>query len=387
MGAERMTKKVRLGLVGAGNIGRQHIETIREELSDRIEVVAVCSPIGNEIADEVGAARMASLDELVEAGIADAVLIGTPTFTHSPLGEQALAAGLHVLIEKPISLSVGDGEKLLSLAKPEQHFAVMLNQRFAPAYAKAKALIASGELGRIERYHWIMTNWFRPQIYFAASDWRGTWKGEGGGLLVNQCIHNLDILQWLVGLPESLVAQCAFGKHHDIEVEDEASALLQHANGATGVFVSSTGEAPGRNELEIVGSKAALTYDGETLSLVRNTPPTGEFSRDTRDMFGMPENASEVLTVDSDTNQHAKVLANFADAILDGAPLATPASEGLGSLQLANGILLSAWRGERVSLPIDAAAYQAELQERVAKSGLRENVSTDATIDMGASFR
>lgn len=382
-----MTKKVRLGLIGAGNIARQHIGTISRLLSDRIEVAAVCSPVGNEIADEVGAAKFLELDELIAADICDAVLIGTPTFTHASLAEQALAAGLHVLIEKPIALSVGDGERLLALAKPGQQCAVMLNQRFAPAYAKAKALIDAGELGQIQRYHWIMTNWFRPDIYFAASDWRGTWAGEGGGLLVNQCIHNLDIMQWLVGLPTSLVAQCAFGKTHNIEVEDEASALLSHANGASGVFVGSTGEAPGRNELEIVGEKATLTYDGERLMIQRNTPSTGEYSRTTKDMFGSPETASEELVVSSEVHQHAAVLANFADAILDGAPLATPASEGLNSLQLANGILLSAWRGERVSIPLSGADYQAELDKHLAQSKLREDVSTEVEIDMEKSFR
>jgi len=382
-----MGGKVRLGLVGMGNIGRQHMATIARDLADRIEVAAVCSARESEVANEYGIAGFDCLEKLIASGTCDAVLIGTPTFTHAPLGEMALDAGLHVLMEKPVALSVGEGERLLSHVRPGQKFAVMLNQRFAPAYARAKAMIDAGELGEIQRYHWIMTNWFRPDIYFSSSPWRGTWAGEAGGLLVNQCIHNLDIMQWLVGLPDSLVAQCSFGKTHAIEVEDEASALLAHANGATGVFVGSTGEAPGRNMLEIVGTRAALTYDGERLVIHRSTPPTGEYSRTTRDMFGSPETTAEELVFSSEVHQHAAVLANFADAILGGAPLATPAKEGLNSLQLANGILLSAWRGERVSLPIDSAAFQRELDQRIAGSNLRAELDRNVEIDMEKSFR
>lgn len=378
---------LRLGLIGLGNIARQHIHNIEIGAVADCQVSAVCSR--NRPEDlPAGARHFSDYQAMINSGLCDAVLVASPTLYHQEMGMAVLAAGLHLLMEKPIALSNAQAETLLAIKKADQVFALMLNQRCAPVFQTMKALIDGGELGPIQRSHWTMTNWFRPDVYFAVSDWRATWKGEGGGLLVNQCIHNLDIFQWLCGLPERVQGFCSMGKYHPIEVEDEAMAFFHYANGATGTFVGSTGEAPGFNRLEIVGDKASLSFDGERLLLHKNSPASSSFCKQTRDMFGMPElEVSDITPRATPVNQHAAILNNFVDAIARGAPLIAPAEEGLKSLGLANAILMSHWRGEAVSCPPESAAYQQLLDSKIAASSLREKQHIDVDIDINKSFR
>lgn len=378
---------VRLAVIGLGNIARQHIENIRAGHVADCQLTALCSRTPDSLAQELGIPHFQSMSELVDSDVCDAVLIATPTFNHFASGAQALTAGLHVMMEKPIGLSVREGEDLLASQRPEQVFAVMLNQRADPLFLAMRDVIQSGKLGAITRTHWTMTNWFRPEVYFQVSDWRATWKGEGGGLLVNQCIHNLDIFQWLCGLPSAVQAFCQFGRYHDIEVEDEATAYLEYDNGATGVFVGSTGEAPGINRFDVIGDKGSLNFDGKTLLLSTNEPATSEYNRNTRDMFGMPESATVDITPARDGIQHAAVLSNFCAAILRGDELIAPAQEGLNSLALANAMLLSTWENRQVQLPLDSAVYQAALEQRLAGSTLRAKADIEANVDMSASYR
>jgi predicted dehydrogenase len=224
-------------------------------------------------------------------------------------------------------------------------------------------------------------------VYFQVSDWRATWRGEGGGLLVNQCIHNLDIFQWLCDMPTSVKAFCRFGRYHDIEVEDEATAYFEYDNGASGVFIGSTGEAPGVTRFDIVGDKGSLSFDGEKLMLTENAPATSQYSRETRDMFGMPATTVTDITPDRSGNQHAAVMKNFVRAVRDGASLIAPAQEGLDSLALANAMLLSTWEDRVVDLPLNPTAYQAALEQRLANSSLRQKADIEANVDMNASYR
>ncbi|GAB5453204.1 MAG: Gfo/Idh/MocA family oxidoreductase [Halioglobus sp.] len=382
-----MGESVRLGVIGLGNIAAQHIANVSGGAVADCEIAALCSRGESPLAAELGVPHFRSVEELVASETCNAVLIATPTWHHAEAGALALQAGLHVMMEKPIGLSVGEGEQLLALQGEGQVFALMLNQRTDPLFLAMREAINSGTLGEITRTHWTMTNWFRPEVYFQVSDWRATWKGEGGGLLVNQCIHNLDVFQWLCGMPASVHAFCRFGRYHDIEVEDEATAYFEYGNGASGVFIGSTGEAPGVNRLDIAGDGGLLSFDGTRLLLTRNTPATSAFNRDTRDMFGMPESATQDITPERGGNQHAAVLSNFCAAILRGEPLIAPARDGLDSLALANAMLLSTWEGQRVDLPLDTARYQAALEEHSAGSALREKADIEATIDMSASYR
>lgn len=383
----QQTPAIRLGIVGLGNIARQHIDNVIKGKAGECELTAICSRQPTDLADLPGVQHYASHEELIASARCDAVLVATPTFSHFAIGKAVLDAGLHLMMEKPVGLSVQEGEQLLALQQSGQIFALMLNQRTDPLFKCMRQHIASGELGELTRTQWTMTNWFRPEIYFQVSDWRATWRGEGGGLLVNQCIHNLDIFQWLCGMPASLRAHCEFGRYHDIEVEDEATAYLRYANGASGVFIGSTGEAPGANRLDIVGDAGSLCFDGERLLLTRNSPATGEYSRTTRDMFGMPASSTSDVTPDRNVNQHAEVLANFAAAILRDEPLIAPASDGLHSLALANAMLLSTWESREVSFPLDASTYQLALDQRIAGSSLRQKSNLKANVDMSASYR
>lgn len=379
----------RLGVIGLGNIAAQHIENVRSGQVADCVLAAVCSR--HAPATDLGVPHFSDYNALINSGLCDAVLIATPTFEHAAMGEAALRAGLHVMMEKPLGLSVAEGEALVRLlpedGAPAQVFALMLNQRTDPLFLAMREVMQSGALGEITRTHWTMTNWFRPEIYFQVSDWRATWAGEGGGLLVNQCIHNLDIFQWLCGLPRSVQAFCQFGRHHEIEVEDEVTAYFEYANGASGVFVGSTGEAPGVNRFDIVGDAGALHFDGERLLQTTNTPATAQFNAQTRQMFGMPETKTRDITPDRTGNQHAQVLSNFTAAILRAEPLIAPAQDGLHSLALANAMLLSTWEAGAVRLPLDGERYEHALRQRMAGSSLREKKDVQAEIDMGASYR
>lgn len=379
-------KCVRLGVIGLGNIGQQHIKHVQTEVN-YCEVTAICSRNKEAISGAETAQHFTDYKALIDSGLVDAVLIATPTMTHFEQGQYALSKGLHVLMEKPIGLSCLEGENLITLAGQQQVFALMLNQRTDPLFIEMKQRVDNGELGDIQRTHWTMTNWFRPEVYFHVSDWRATWKGEGGGLLVNQCIHNLDIFQWICGLPSKLTGFCGFGKYHDIEVEDEATAYLQYANGATGIFTGSTGEAPGINRFDIVGDKATLSFDNKKLLLIKNSQSSADFSKETRDMFGVPATEQIDITPERDINQHATVIQNFINAIQGSEALIAPAQESLRSLSLANGILLSAWTNEAVTFPLDSNCYQQALEKRIASSSLRKKADIDVIIDMDKSYR
>lgn len=378
---------VRLGVIGLGNIAGQHIANVREGRVPGCEVTALCSRSASDLALKLGIAHFTTPEQMVNSDLCDAVLVATPTHNHLAAGGAALQAGLHVMMEKPIGLSVAEGEQLLSLAGSDQVFALMLNQRTDPLFTAMREAISAGTLGEITRTHWTMTNWFRPEVYFQVSDWRATWLGEGGGLLVNQCIHNLDIFQWLCGMPVSVRAFCRFGRYHDIEVEDEATAYFEYANGATGVFIGSTGEAPGINRFDVIGDKGSLCFDGQHLALTVNAPATSQYNRETRDMFGMPATTETDITPDRSGSQHSVVLTNFVAAIRDGETLIAPARDGLDSLALANAMLLSTWDGETVDLPLDSGRYQVALEKRLAASSLRQKADIQANVDMNASYR
>ncbi len=382
-----MNNTVRLGVIGLGNIAQQHIDQVISGRVADCEVTALCSRHGKAVAEQLNIAFFTDAQALIDSGLCTAVLVATPTYTHASIGSAVLNAGLHLMMEKPLDLSLKCAEAMLAQQTSDQVFAVMLNQRTDPLFRAMQDVIAQGTLGDITRTHWTMTNWFRPEVYFQVSDWRATWRGEGGGLLLNQCIHNLDIYQWLCGMPSKVHAFCRFGHTHDIEVEDEVTAYFEYANGASGVFVGSTGEAPGVNRFDIIGDKACLSFDGTTLTLSENEQATSEFNRTTRNMFGMPEYSQRELLVDRAVNQHALILNNFVAAIREGDPLIAPATAGLASLELANAMLLSSWEQRTVCLPLNADEYQSALEQRLQQSSLRTKANIDVNIDMDASYR
>jgi len=364
-----MSKKVRLGIIGLGIMGRVHASNLLAGKVPRIELTAVAETNPENLAGLSGVRTFASFEEMAASGLIDAVLIATPHFQHTTLGIAALAAGLHVLVEKPVSVHKADAERLLAAhTRRDRVFAAVFNQRTDPFYLQLRRLVQGGELGEVRRVNWTITNWFRTDHYYASGGWRATWAGEGGGILLNQCPHNLDLLQWMFGMPRRVRAFCHFGRYHAIEVEDDVTAYLEFPNGATGVFIASTGEAPGTNRLEVAAEGGRAVLENDRLVLTRNQTPMSEFSRTAAAPYSQPATTESVLAPPDHGEQHIGILKNFADAILDGAPLIAPAAEGIRSVELANAMLLSAWTDRTVELPLDAGIYAQALQAKIAGS-------------------
>ena len=382
--------KVRLGIIGLGNIGQHHCSYLLDGKISRAELTAACTPSSTGLEKYRG--RVPHLftngETLIRSGECDAVIVATPHFQHTTLGIAALEAGLHAMIEKPISAHKADAERLIACAKkhPKQVFAGMFQMRVEPRYAKMQKLIQSGELGTIVRINWIITDWFRTEAYYASGGWRATWKGEGGGVLLNQCLHQLDMLQWLCGMPSRVRGFCQLGRFHNIEVEDNVTCYLEWANGATGVFISSTGEAPGTNRFEIVGTRGKLVLENNQLAFTRNDADMIEFSQTAKSGFAKPEVWNVGIPFADAGHAHATIMQNFVDAILDGTPLIAPGDQGLGSVELANVLLYSSLIESPVKLPLDGAAWEAKLNELIVGSKLEKKVVKIANDDFTKSF-
>jgi predicted dehydrogenase len=380
--------KVRIAVIGIGNIGNLHLRNIPNE--PKVELTAVCDIVpekANVAAEQHGVKAYLNSDKLLADRVCDAVIIGTPHYAHTTIGIAALESGHHVLVEKPISVHKADCERLIAAhAAKDLIFAAMFNQRTDPYYQKIKALVEGGELGQFLRINWIITTWFRTQTYYDSGGWRATWSGEGGGVLLNQCPHNLDLLQWICGMPTKIHGFCTIGKRHSIEVEDEVTAYMEYPGGCTGIFVTTTGEAPGTNRFEIAGDKGKLVYENGVITFTRNVIPAAEFLQTSEQSFARPGTEVETFTFDNHGRQHAEILENFADAILNGAELIAPAEEGIHSVELANTMLYSSLIGQPVDLPLDSAAYETKLQELIATSTFVKESSDQTESDMTKSF-
>ena len=361
-------QKVRLGIIGYGKMGSGHAAQILSAKIPRLTLTAVAV---NSLARRPtlsGVKVFSNPTTLLKSGLVDAVLIATPHPSHAPLALAALKAGLHVLLEKPIAVHKAEALRLMAAARrrPQQVFGAVFNQRTNPYFRKIRDLVRGGSFGTVRRINWTITNWFRPEAYYQSSDWRATWAGEGGGVLLNQCPHNLDLLQWMTGMPARVRAHCHFGRYHDIEVEDDVSAYLEYKDGAHAVFIASTGEAPGTNRLEIAADGGRIVCEHDMLQLVRNAVPAPVFSRTSREYFLAPGTTEEKIMGLGLGGQHSEILTNFTAAILDGVPLIAPAVEGIHSLELANAMLLSAWTDQTVELPLNAALYEKWLRRKIA---------------------
>ena len=380
---------VRLGIIGMGNIGRYHAEYLLNGKVARCQLTAVADALAPlEPWAARGLRTFNDGEALLRSGAVDAVIIATPHYQHTTLGIAALEAGLHVMVEKPISVHKADAERLIAAhaRRPDRVFAAMFQLRTEPRYVKIKRLISTGELGPLVRVSWIITDWFRTEAYYASGGWRATWKGEGGGVLLNQCPHNLDILQWLCGMPARVRGFCQLGRYHHIEVEDNVTAYWEWASGATGVFITSTGEAPGTNRLELCGTRGKLVLENNRLNFTRNETDMIEFSRTARTGFARPDVWHVEIPFADAPAQHATLTQNFVDAILDGAPLIAPGAEGLHSVELANAMLYSSLTDQTITLPLDGAAYEAKLQELIAGSRFEKKVVAVEGEDFTKSF-
>ena len=380
--------KVRLGIIGLGNIGQHHHSYLSAGKVTRAELVAVSDAVPGKLEKYKPLKTCSDGEELIRSGLVDAVIIATPHYQHTTLGIAALQHGIHAMVEKPISAHKADAERLIAAHKknPKIVFAGMFQLRAEPRYLKMQKLIQGGELGEIVRMSWLMTDWYRTEAYYASGGWRATWKGEGGGVLLNQCLHNLDVMQWLLGMPARVRGFCQLGRFHQIEVEDNVSAYLEYHNGATGTFVSSTGEAPGTNRFEIAGTRGKLVLERDKLSFTCNETDMLQFSRTAKVGFAKPDVWQVEIPFDNAPNPHAILMQNFVNAILDREPLIAPGEEGLHSVEFANVMLFSSLLGQTVELPMDSAAYEKKLNQLITESKLEKKVVEIANEDFAKSF-
>jgi predicted dehydrogenase len=382
-----MSKKVRLGIVGFGNQGSNYARFLSEGKVPNIELVAITDidPARRELAAERHP-ELAIFDDyltMLDSGQVAAVVTTVPHYLHPQMGIQALDRGIHVLIEKPAGVYTKQVRELNEFAasKPELTFAIMFNQRTNPLFRRLKEIVASGEIGAIRRTNWIITTWYRPQAYYNQSAWRATWGGEGGGVLVNQAPHNLDLWQWICGVPKSVFAKAGFGFRRDIDVEDEVVAVVDYGNGATGTFTTATHEIVGTDRFEISGDNGKIVVEDSKTAVVtryRGSEQEINASIPTEDIWKMTSadfNPDEYYTqepVEFDSKwggQHATVFENFAANILDGTPLIAPGTDGILGVRLANAIHLSAWTGKEVPMDFDEDEFLALLNKKIAEEG------------------
>ena len=383
--------EVRIGIIGLGNIGQVHVGNLMDGKVPRGKLTAVGDAMADKLPDyeAKGLKTFDSGEALIASEEIDALIIATPHFQHTTLGIAALEAGLHVMVEKPISAHKADAERLIETAKahPEQKFGGMFQLRVEPRYQKIRELVQGGELGDLIRVIWIMTDWFRAEAYYQSGGWRATWKGEGGGVLLNQCLHQLDALQWITGMPSKIRSHVGIGKYHDIEVEDDVVSYLEFPNGASGAFITSTGETPGSNRFEIAGTKGRVLLENDKLVLTRNKVASDEWSKTSKIGFQQPETTVEEIPIPGVENAHAMLMTNFVDAILDGKELIAPGESGIGSVELANVMVYSGLINETVDLPMDSAAWEAKLNDLIANSTHEKKVVEVSNEDFTASYR
>ena len=360
--------EVRLGIVGLGGMGLHHLKCMEGLVGARL--TAVCDARRERITlalEKCANARaFERWEELLGSDAVDAVLIATPHYLHPPISIAAIERGIHVLTEKPVAVTVGAAARVNDVASrhPRVKYAAMFQQRTWPGPRKLYEMIRGGELGEISRLTWIATDWFRPWSYYASGSWRATWQGEGGGVLINQCPHNLDLICWITGMmPKRVTAVAHVGKTHPIETEDEVSAILEYDNGATGHFVTSTGEAPGTNLLEIAGDHGLVRMEGGKLRVRRTKQSVREFRETSPGPFSLPEvEETEIALEVPDQFSHRTLVQNFVNAILHDEALIAPAVEGIKGLELGNAMLLSGLTREPVELPVDGRRFDEFLE-------------------------
>ena len=372
---------VRIGIIGMGNMGRGHADYLMKNKVENCTLTAICDLVCPSDPIYKNLKFFYDYKDMIDSGDVDAVIVATPHYAHTYIGIYAMEHGVHLISEKPISVHKKDCQRLIEAHK-DTVFSAMFNQRTRPVYQKMKELIPS--LGKIQRMTCICTGWFRTQAYYNSSSWRATWKGEGGGVLLNQCPHQLDIIQWLIGMPDSVFANVSLGKYHNIEVEDEVSALWTYENGAIGAFVGSTGEYPGNESLEISGERGKIVFEGNRLKIwqneesaldyirIHNEKPLKEAKAKTSaNYMTVPKTEYKEIVFEESENflcQHEAITQNFVNAIEYGEKLISPGEEGIKSVEIANAMIMSGLTGRKISLPMDANEYERLLESLKEKN-------------------
>ena len=389
-----MEQKIRLGIIGIGNMGSGHARGIVEGKCPDFTLAAVADlnlarkewawqTLGEEVVFFDDAEKM------LDSGLIDACIVATPHYDHPRLAMECMKRSIHVMVEKPAGVYTKQVREMNAMADrhPEVVFGLMFNQRTNCVYRKMRELVQSGQYGRIRRTNWIITDWYRPQVYYDSGAWRATWAGEGGGVLLNQCPHQLDLWQWICGMPVKVQTHMKFGLWHDIEVEDDVTTYVEYENGATGVFVTTTGDAHGSNRFEIQMDRAKLLVENDQLFLEEFSVSEPEWSATNKMPFASMPSEKSVVETDGLNPQHTGVLNAWGGAILRGEPLVADGREGIRGLTLSNAMHLSAFLGREVELPIDEELFYEELKKRIAVSRYKETDPSQTVVaDLSNTF-
>ena len=387
--------KIKLGIIGIGNMGSNYATRIVNGECPDFELVAVAdiNPKRLVWAQEnlQGSGNLSlfnTAEELLDSGLVEACMIETPHYDHPRYAMECMKRGIHVMIDKPAGVYTKQVREMneCAAAHPEVVFGVMFNQRTNCVYKKMRELIQSGKYGNIRRTNWIITNWYPPQVYYDSGNWRATWAGEGGGVLLNQSPHQLDLWQWICGMPKKVFANMQFGKWHDIEVEDDVTCFVEYENGATGTFITTTGDACGTNRFEVQLDRAKLLVEDDKLRVWEFEMTEQEFSKTCTTPFGSMKIEEVNVELDGSNPQHTGVINAWGRAILEGAPLIADGAEGINGLMLSNAMHLSGFTGQPVELPFDEDLFYEELQKRVKSSKKKDHV-VEITAKMDQSWR
>ncbi len=386
-----MSDKIRVGIVGIGNMGTSHLRNYKEGKMPEVEITAVCDIKADRLEwaekEFPEIARFDAYEKMLESGLCDAILIAVPHYDHPPMAIKALESGFHVMTEKPAGVYTKQVREMNEVAaKCDKTFAIMYNQRTNPMYRKAREIVKSGEYGELKRVNWIITDWFRTQAYYNSGGWRATWSGEGGGVLLNQCPHNLDLWQWICGMPIKVKAVCRVGQWHDIEVEDDVTIYTEYPNGASGVFITTTGDCPGTNRLEITLDRAKLICEDNKLRMYVLENNTSDIIYKSEDGFAKTDGEWIDVELEGENNQHSGVMNAFAANILRGEELIAKGEEGINGLTISNAAFLSSWLDKTIELPIDEDLYYAELEKRIKSSKVKTNVVERTKEDMSSTY-
>ncbi len=367
--------KVRFGIIGVGNIGHAHASCIAKGGIRGAVLGALCDIDEKKreklVSEFPGVKVFEKVEDLINSGLVDAVIVATPHYFHPVYGIAALEKGIHLLSEKPAGVNVSEVLKLNETATSSNaKFGIMFNQRTDPLFRKAKEIIEAGGIGEPKRLVWIVTNWYRTQSYYDSGSWRATWNGEGGGVLINQAPHNIDLWQWLFGMPAKVTAFCHEGMYHNIAVEDDATIYAEYENGASAVFITTTGEAPGTNRLEISGDRGRLVLEKNELRYTKLAAAERDFCFAEKSSAAIPGTEEFVYKFDNVRDGHELILEDFVSAVLENKPMIAPGIEGINELSITNAAFLSSWTGRTVSLPLseeDMAEFDGLLEKKKAE--------------------
>ena len=375
-----MEKQIRLGIIGIGNMGTGHAQAIADGKCPDFKLTAVADInsmrlqwASEKLPNDV--LRFNDAETMLDSGAIDACMVCVPHYFHAKYAILCMERGIHVMVEKPAGVYTKQAREMNAAADrhPEVVFGMMFNQRTNCLYRKMRELVKSGEYGQIRRTNWIITDWYRPQAYYDSGDWRATWSGEGGGVLLNQCPHQLDLWQWICGMPVCVLSKMKYGKWHDIEVEDDVTTYVEYENGATGAFITTTGDAHGTNRFEIQMDSAKLVCEHGKLTVLVYDMPEPKFSAANTQPFATVGAHEIPIETDGQNPQHVGVVNAWGGAILRGTPLVADGREGLNGLMLSNAMHLSAFLNKEITLPFDEDLYYTELMKRVAVSRRKEN--------------